>query len=1284
MFQRPNSTWTKPLTRFAFAVGVCIAGWVGPQAMAAPTDLNIQDDADYTRFVDAIRATEYFREDYIVENRNPRVVAIVAALSAYTQLNPIATQAQLEQFANGFDAAIQSEYAGDPDLRRSANFMSALRFIVIDEPGLEGTNTHVGQLAAQMLNVVVPAPDNFDATQRRMVRFGQGLAMRYTHNRRFADLLVHGFFSIAQDGTDRPDLALVLNQYLTAQGYQPNLGSTNTDPRFADVNAGLQSLPADFASYISTLNQPLAVNSLVNMVDIQAEGVQLEIDSRIATLDDAIAAEPTMYDGFAMGQDQAILDQIASDLQAQLQETSFARSSMFGATFLLGQSPLDELGDYSVAAADYNATLLEASDTVAEVQMGLGILTNLTTVAAGYASGDPIAAMGGVFGLVSDAIGIADHAGAFDNTPSVDEQIYAQLIELRVQVEAMRIEMHERFDRIEQQLDFMYDQMIIGFNAIGNAIGDLQGQNDAILREMHVVRSQLSQLESALFGVAEDILLTNLTDAANTVLDYRDENNIDLAYANQNPSFVTGSEDFFTFATVTARSQAFSGSRSNPLVTLSTADQYLSSNPIARYLNDLAVLPQSLGLAPLTFTTLSGPEPWAQAASAYAQLAKENPWYFAFRYESQLEDYLSDPQNESLPELDEIIEDGEALVNIGNAARNPALFDALVARYKQQTATLQSEINTIMFAEMTTRKLRWSSGENLSMIDLWDTDSIQTNIEPLFTQYSPAHIPAFTQMDGSSDVWGGNAVLFDIDPALSYFQKARIVSGENTDHAHRAVLFEYLNQLDASPKYDHELRWHATIPAPLIRGGFFFYRPPNFSVIHWVDDNPNPAIVNMKSIHTRVVDSNIDVWGTEFSDYQWYPIGLWWNEDSPDDCAYEFMIQGGGRYIAWNTLNMGMPFGGVDGADLQFTNVIINDFNYLQSSSCGYNWLILDDVDILRFRPWSDNAHSLDNNTLITGHIFEFLAQYREGNVRPLVNAEFANPTSAITAAIEDLDNTVALINAYITLAAPDAVAHSEILRSALRAVPGQSEIGLRSADAIQLILEFQAQGSARDPRSAADPAFDFHVMDQILNERIDFVHAEIDRAIALPLESPPYIEWMLAELNDVRDHVFAPARDDAYQSIGTTIMVDSASGVMANDMLQEYRIITIDPSFGELPTNGSLTLNNDGSFEYTPNPGFSGTDSFTYRLVGTIVEGLPIPEDGQFVSEPATVTVSTQTIGCSVADTNADGVINFFDISTFLQAFTAQDLAADFNNDGLLNFFDISTFLQVFAMGCP
>ena len=53
-------------------------------------------------------------------------------------------------------------------------------------------------------------------------------------------------------------------------------------------------------------------------------------------------------------------------------------------------------------------------------------------------------------------------------------------------------------------------------------------------------------------------------------------------------------------------------------------------------------------------------------------------------------------------------------------------------------------------------------------------------------------------------------------------------------------------------------------------------------------------------------------------------------------------------------------------------------------------------------------------------------------------------------------------------------------------------------------------------------------------------------------------------------------------------------------------------------------------------------------------------------------------------ADFTGDGIINFFDVSAFLQLFGAQDPEADFTDDGIWNFFDVSAFLQAFAAGCP
>lgn len=76
--------------------------------------------------------------------------------------------------------------------------------------------------------------------------------------------------------------------------------------------------------------------------------------------------------------------------------------------------------------------------------------------------------------------------------------------------------------------------------------------------------------------------------------------------------------------------------------------------------------------------------------------------------------------------------------------------------------------------------------------------------------------------------------------------------------------------------------------------------------------------------------------------------------------------------------------------------------------------------------------------------------------------------------------------------------------------------------------------------------------------------------------------------------------------------------------------------------------------------------------------------DDAWFIDD---VSISTEFVedepDCP-ADITGDGVLNFFDISTFLGAFNTQDPIADFNNDGLFNFFDVSAFLTDFNAGCP
>ena len=66
--------------------------------------------------------------------------------------------------------------------------------------------------------------------------------------------------------------------------------------------------------------------------------------------------------------------------------------------------------------------------------------------------------------------------------------------------------------------------------------------------------------------------------------------------------------------------------------------------------------------------------------------------------------------------------------------------------------------------------------------------------------------------------------------------------------------------------------------------------------------------------------------------------------------------------------------------------------------------------------------------------------------------------------------------------------------------------------------------------------------------------------------------------------------------------------------------------------------------------------------------------------SQSATLTIATPCL----ADLTGDGILNFFDVSAFLNAFSSHDPIADFNNDGIYNFFDVSAFLSAFSDGCP
>lgn len=98
-----------------------------------------------------------------------------------------------------------------------------------------------------------------------------------------------------------------------------------------------------------------------------------------------------------------------------------------------------------------------------------------------------------------------------------------------------------------------------------------------------------------------------------------------------------------------------------------------------------------------------------------------------------------------------------------------------------------------------------------------------------------------------------------------------------------------------------------------------------------------------------------------------------------------------------------------------------------------------------------------------------------------------------------------------------------------------------------------------------------------------------------------------------VENHAPVAANDTYSVDQGQPLSVN-APGVLSNDNYFDGNPLTaelINP-----PSKGVLNLNSDGSFTYTPNPGYNGTDLFTYAA-----------SDGLLQSSPATVTITVNPV---------------------------------------------------------
>ena len=80
----------------------------------------------------------------------------------------------------------------------------------------------------------------------------------------------------------------------------------------------------------------------------------------------------------------------------------------------------------------------------------------------------------------------------------------------------------------------------------------------------------------------------------------------------------------------------------------------------------------------------------------------------------------------------------------------------------------------------------------------------------------------------------------------------------------------------------------------------------------------------------------------------------------------------------------------------------------------------------------------------------------------------------------------------------------------------------------------------------------------------------------------------------------------------GAQVQAVARAGVLTNDTDIDSPVLQVNTGLVTGPANGTLSINADGSFAYTPNANFHGADSFTYRA-----------NDGAANSNVATVNIT-------------------------------------------------------------
>lgn len=170
--------------------------------------------------------------------------------------------------------------------------------------------------------------------------------------------------------------------------------------------------------------------------------------------------------------------------------------------------------------------------------------------------------------------------------------------------------------------------------------------------------------------------------------------------------------------------------------------------------------------------------------------------------------------------------------------------------------------------------------------------------------------------------------------------------------------------------------------------------------------------------------------------------------------------------------------------------------------------------------------------------------------------------------------------------------------------------------------------------------------------------------------------------------------RTISYQILGITgnhnSFTNRAAVIISGPDLSIGITSPISPTAGQW-VSWNLPVNADGAWRIVdsiPEATVSSTVATEQQIRDVLASVTALYIRGEYtngVDSSALDNVRIETGGCNDADFVVPfGVLDFFDVAAFLNAYAASDPSADLNDDTILDIFDVLAFLEAFSNGCP